>query len=153
MMIYNKVDNSSGLSGGNRQEGGTVKTCLRCGTAKHLSAIGGALFNFVCDDCRKDGQIWEWKGREGSISVTIEEMEKESPELPSRVKAAMKGQLPWIIDKTRTPRSQQVIRNQRIYWGDGKQDNSNKCDMCLAPNCPFPVHREYYREKSKKAVV
>lgn len=130
-----------------------MKNCLRCGSNSEVSSIGTVLYLFVCDRCRRDTVSWEWKGKEGSVPVTIADMESQSPpELPKAVQKGMKGKQVWIVNKTSTPRERGVIRNQRIRWSDGRQDDSNKCDMCLSPECKYPVHTDYYKEVNKRAI-
>ena len=38
-----------------------MKTCNRCFDQSEPSSIGAVLFNFVCDQCRRDVNRWEFK--------------------------------------------------------------------------------------------
>ena len=45
-----------------------TKECLRCGQMSLVSAIGEALFNFVCDICRLDTNSFH-TGHDSSIAA------------------------------------------------------------------------------------
>ena len=37
----------------------------------------------------------------------------------------------------------------RVVWKDGREDASDKCDICTTHDCKMPVHQEYYKERNK----
>ncbi len=57
-----------------------MQVCNRCGQEKSVSAIGEALYHFVCDTCRLDNATWDFN------NVHLATMEYESPE-PYEIKA------------------------------------------------------------------
>ena len=57
-----------------------MKECRRCGEhIEILSSVGATLYHFVCDNCRLDPNLWDFKG-----DITVEAMEYQSPEVTKK---------------------------------------------------------------------
>ena len=35
---------------------------------------------------------------------------------------------------------------QSVVWADGTYDAKRTCSECKLENCPYPVHKDYYKE-------
>jgi hypothetical protein len=55
-----------------------TKECKRCGQEASVSAIGEALFNFVCDICRLDSGAFHF-GRDITIKAMEYQMVSHGP--------------------------------------------------------------------------
>jgi hypothetical protein len=129
-------------------KGDEMKVCNRCGQDSVVSNVGFKLLHFVCNECRNDNNLWDFKMRETVVPIKVEDMEACMPEPENAVKLAkQKHKSAWNYKQSRGSK-----QDYRVVWADGVADKSDRCDMCLRHDCHFPVHSDKYKEVSKRSI-
>lgn len=44
------------------------------------------------------------------------------------------------------PEIEQIHYRQSVVWADGTYDAKRTCSECGLDTCPYPVHKDYYKE-------